>query len=441
MGWTAPFKKITKQPKSTTHEEGIALFMVLGSLALLAMLVGDFLLTSKINQKAGYDQIDQVQSLYTLKSGYKLALLRLRAFKLIKAQTARLAAAVPGGIPPSLLNPIWNFPLEFPLPENLMALLPGERDAIAKFQKDSNIAGQMRLTIRTEMSRFFINGILPEMVRAARAPSPRATPQPSGSSPTPPGPPGSSPSPTPSPSPSLAPYTIQDADRTLTGWLETIIQERSAKDEDFQRTYRDLRVSDLSGQILEWMSPYAQQGRWPRDAGTSPKRAPLYSIDELHYIPLIDEELYNLIAPLFSTQMGTAININSMNGNTLRLLFPLIDSEEIDAFFEFRDSTDKDNNFKSQDQIFDYASREIAAYRNNSRALDEVKESIQKRGIRLVTEDTVFTLEIEATVHRTKRKLTATVVLDDRAPLPTQTTVMKSTQKPTGLRITDYRIE
>ncbi|MGK5090220.1 hypothetical protein WDW86_21945, partial [Bdellovibrionota bacterium FG-2] len=130
--------------RPTKDSSGIALFMVMGAISLLSMLVTEFTYVAQISQKMAFDSLDQVKVHYIAKSGFKLSLLRLRAYQQVKGYLGKMdkAAAGAAGVPKGLIDKIWSFPFIYPIPTNLPGLLPKEKEEIEKFQKESDLNGR-----------------------------------------------------------------------------------------------------------------------------------------------------------------------------------------------------------------------------------------------------------------------------------------------------------
>src|ERR1035437_442393 len=100
---------------------GVALFIVLTSMATLAIFLGEITYTAQINQKLAYDRLDQVKATALAKSGFRLALLRIRAYTEIKKLIAAMsktagatASEVNSIVPKDMLEKIWNEPITVP---------------------------------------------------------------------------------------------------------------------------------------------------------------------------------------------------------------------------------------------------------------------------------------------------------------------------------------
>ena len=171
-------------------QSGIALFMVLAAISILALLTTELTFTSQMNQKLAYDGLDQVQALYLAKSGFKLSLLRLKAYQIVKDQISSMTggsgSATSGSkapaVPQSLINKIWSFPFIFPIPSNLPGMTVGDKDQIDKFQKASGLEGSFTALIESESSKYNLNMILPGFTPSTQpssSPSGQPSPAPS----------------------------------------------------------------------------------------------------------------------------------------------------------------------------------------------------------------------------------------------------------------------
>src|SRR5690606_23392023 len=122
--------------KRLKDQSGIALFMVLSAIGVRALLVTEFTYVSQLNQKIAYDGFHRLQALYLAKSGLKLSLLRLKAYKTVNGflkKDDKKGGAPPVSVPKTMVEQIWSFPLVFPIPSELPGLSATQKSAIEKF--------------------------------------------------------------------------------------------------------------------------------------------------------------------------------------------------------------------------------------------------------------------------------------------------------------------
>lgn len=393
--------------KPEKNESGVALFMVVAAMTILSVLVTEFTYVAQVNKRLAYDGLDQLKALYLAKSGMKLSMLRLKAYQSVKGVMSSLGGGGGGAnpvgamIPKTLLEKIWSFPFIYPVPS-----IPGmsliDREQLDKFTKESSLEGTYTAVIESESSRFNLNSIVETF---APMPNPSASPSP-GASPIP----GVSPIPgaTPSTIPSFNPIAARDSLKT---YLDGILQNKFQADQDFADEYRNFQMDDLIDGIAAWADrDYERRNLAGRDA-VPPKKAPFYTINELHMVSGMDDGLFDLFSPGLTAATTPGVNINTMQETTLRALVPLMNDEEVKEFFKFRDSPADDNLFKAPKDFFDYLSGNVGAYRGNATEITRLQTDLQARNIFLVTDETNFKITVSAKVGQTSRVIQAWVTL------------------------------
>lgn len=405
--------RLTRACKSKLPEardvSGIALFMVMSAIGMLSILVTEFSYIAQVNQRMAYDSLDQVKAHYLAKSGMKLSLLRLKAYIQLKNLVGTGSGngnsgsgggnsnnPLAGAIPKSVLDKVWSFPFIYPVPA-LPGMSISDKDALDEFAKSSSLEGHYTAVIESDSAKYDINLILP-----GYAPSSSPSPSPSPTSPTTP---GTAPSPNPSAEPSFNP---EQARKGLHDYLQDLINSKSLGDEDFAREYQGFRVDDFMDYLTQWADhSYQGQLQYPSDV-IQPKHAPFYSMTELHQIPTLDDDLYAVFSEALTVSTTPGININSMQEVTLRALVPQMTNDEVAEFFKFRDDTTVDNSFKKDTDFFDYLAKNVGAFRGS---VDQFKQGLQQRGIRLITDESAFKITVQAQVNQAVRTIEVWVTL------------------------------
>lgn len=245
----------------------------------------------------------------------------------------------------------------------------------------------------------------------------------------------------------------------LSEQIEQTFKKKFEEDEVFRDTYRNLKISDLADDIIAWNDLTVENMR-TQSSVIPYKRAPFYDISELHYLPSVDDGIYNLLAPTFSAGVDSSININKIQNATLAALLPTMTEEERKRFFEFRDQTggeNKDENsnasqdkkteggpFKEIAEFYQWIEKNVASYSSPTR-IQEFKDGLLKRGITLTTEESQFLVHIEGTVNQTKRTLEAIVtVIEERAPQNNQNPLLQNqpvepSKKRSSLKVVQMR--
>lgn len=200
-----------------------------------------------------------------------------------------------------------------------------------------------------------------------------------------------------------------DLTKTRDGLKATITEAMTQKlrnDSKFADAYNGFRLDELWDNILAWVD-YSHQPMNRSGQQVIPyKRAPFYDISELHQIYPIDDTLYDFFSQNLGVFPVTGININTMAGPILRSLFPRLTDQEVQVFFEFRDSTDANNQFAKVDDFYKYMG-DNTSY--GSTEIDTLKTEFQTKGIRLIIDEEIFKIYIKAQVQQASRIIEAMV--------------------------------
>ncbi|MBI2711856.1 MAG: general secretion pathway protein GspK [Bdellovibrio sp.] len=405
------YQQESKPAKIGRDSSGIALFMVLAAIAMLTVLVSEFTYVSQVNQTIAFGALDEAKAHYLAKSGLKISLLRLKAYQQVKALIANMGKGATQGVPRGMIEKIWSFPFFYPIPTSIPGISNSDKDLINKFQKESGLDGKFSATIESESQRFNINFIVPgyaPMPSPSASPSPSPTPTP-GAAPTPN---PTSPAPTPSPAPSFDPEAARQSLSTLLG---TILNQKFEEDQDFAANYRDLRLEDLVDNIAAWADRLYDRRTTSNRDKIPMKRAPFYSITELHFLANIDDDLYRLFTPVLTVSPTAGINVNTIDDFTLKALVPQMVKEERAEFFKFRDDPESDNSFREPEAFFKYLQGSVSLFRDQY-SLDQFKGDLQKRNINIVTDETYFKITVRASVNSATRTIEAWVTLGSPDP-------------------------
>ncbi len=428
-------------PKHSRNESGVALFMVVAAMSVLAILVTEFTYVAQVNSRMAHDGLDQVRAHYAAKTGLKISLLRLKAFQqvnaLISGMTGGAGAAAQSLIPKQALERIWSFPLLFPIPTEIPGLLPSQKEELAKFAKASQIPGTFTAVIESESGKLNINSILEPYSAAALSPAASPSAKASASpSPTPSATVSATPSATPS---ATASFNPQEARQQFQTFLQTLYDQKATQDPDFADQHRDFRVEDFTDSLFEYIDRSYEKKNSGLPEWVAPKRAPLVSLSELHTIAPLDDELFELFAPALTIGLTSGINLNTMQAPTLTALFPNLTEEEIKEFFEFRDSATEDNHFKTEKDFFAYLAKSTSYYTESQ--LTEVKKELAAKGVRFLVDENVFKITVTAQVNQARRLLEAWVILSDPKQSKSSSSTGGSSLSSTTGATTDSRQE
>ncbi len=377
--------------------------MVISAITILSVLVTEFTYTAQVNRRLAFDGLDRLRAHYLAKSGFKLSLLRLKAYQSVKSTLASVGGgAAAGAVPKSLLDKIWSFPFIYPIPTNIPGMSMIDKDALTKFQKESGFEGNYTALIESESSRYNMNMIL-QAFAPSPSPSGSPSPTPAGASPTP--------SPQPSVGPSTTPFNPEVARQGLHTFLDEILQAKFKADPDFADEYRNFRIDDLVDGIAAWADRTYEQKTPTGRESVPPKKAPFYSLNELHMVQGMDDPLFDLFSPNMTVATTPGINVNTIQEAAFRALVPRVTDDEVKEFFKFRDSQTQDNLFKKPEDFFKYLQANIAGFRNDAAEITRFETDLKARNIQIVTDETNFKITVTAKVGQATRVIEAWVTL------------------------------
>lgn len=375
-------------------ESGIALFMVIAAMSILSVVVTEFTYVAQVNTRSTVDSSDQLKAHYLAKTGFKISLLRLRAYKELKA-FGKEGSGLPS-IPKNILNQVWGFPFFYPIPGNAPGLTVVMKDEIEKFQTESTLPGKFTAVIESESDKVGINSVLGSMAPPAPKPSPSGKPKSERTDPK---------------KKTDIVFDPEEARKGLKDILFQLVEDKFKTDQDFAAEYRDVNVDDLYDNILGWVD-FSYQAKNGSGKQLYYKKAPFYSMNELRMLHPVDDGLYDLLAPNFTTFSTPGINVNKVAEAMLRAILTGITDEEVIQFFKDRDSTEVDGTFATPDDFYKYVEQNVGAYKSST-ALDELKTKLAKQGIQILTDEEIFKITVTAEVNKATRTLEAWVLLVD----------------------------
>ncbi len=406
------------------NKKGVALFMVIAAITTLAIVVTEFTYISQVNQKLAFDALDRVKTFYLAKSGFKLSLLRLRAYQKIKKMTSGENSNLP--IPKSVVEKIWNFPFMFPIPSELPGLSGADKELINKFHKESNLKGSFTAVISSESSKFNINQILSTFSpkeetkkKEEKKPGKKSETKPQKSdsetseeedTTTEKNDESTEEEKDDNPNETKK-YDPKEARKTLYDFLSQIMNNKFEEDADFASEYRAFNLEDLMGNIFAWIDITFEAPSTGQDHPIKPKQAPMYHLSELHMVPFMDDKLYDLFSPSLTTFPTPGININTINEITLQALVPQMKKEDLEAFFKYRDDPQEGVLFNKDEEFFSYLSEKVEAFTTDENELKDFKESLTKKNIRIVTEENQFKITVRAKLNQASSMIESWVTL------------------------------
>ncbi len=313
------------------NESGVAILMVLTSVAILAFLLADFSFETKVNQLKVYNQQDQLQARLNAEAGLSMAMSKLRLYQEARNLLEK-NENLKGTIQPSMVESLLLQPFAYPVP-----LPPGagglERSALDEFESNVLFDGELILQI-SQVSGFLNPNNLRLQPKASEDQEPDDRDQDDDKKKSP------------------------DAymEGKLLETLQQLMEDRREIDQVFDIKYGNLDPELLIKELKYYVNdPEAFQDveRGEIEArylaqDIIPKHAPLSSIDEMHLLIGWPDEIVTLIKPHLTVHEVSIIAVNELTVDQLKILFPDITPIQIEEFFKHKNG-DPDLNLEPQE--------------------------------------------------------------------------------------------
>lgn len=380
--------------KSIQEEKGIALLMVITTIAILAALIADFSFETNINKLKTYNFQDKVQARINAESGLKFAMAKLRIYKegrnLIE-KTESLKKV----LKPSILESVAIQPFAFPIPSDPKANLT-QKTAIKEFNDDTVLQGTLFVTIAP------VSGFLnPNNMRITKAKKEDETqsddPDKKGKSPQ--------------------AYIEDKLLKTLTDSLK----EKSEQDDEFDALYGNVDPNLLIKELKYYVSDPeffndTERGEiegFYAGKGITPKHAPLTSIDELYLLEGWSDDIVDLIKDRLTVHEVSIIPVNTLTEAQLKIIFPDITPEQLEEFFRYRDGdqelNEKGQEFKSADEFKSVVTGQLAIV--SAEQYEERMKEFESAGLRIGVAGKFYKIISTGKFRRASYKITAFVDL------------------------------
>ncbi|MBO9666428.1 MAG: general secretion pathway protein GspK, partial [Bdellovibrio sp.] len=263
-----------------------------------------------------------------------------------------------------LLNQIWQFPFAWPLPipDELNAV---DKDSFKKLVKESSMDASYIVTIEDEGSKIDINDLN---------------------------------------SPSKA---LREVTKTQ---LMNIFTQKMKEDEKFGRQHANTRFDELINSIADWMSDKATSanGGDKRAAYSTlnqeaqgeyyPPNRSFRSLAELHFVPGMTDEFYDILASRVTIYGMKGINPNIASKDVLKSLDPGMTDEVIKEIVKRRDDQNEGGPFKDKKEFWDFVTLKGARLEGKTDDIPLTFDSVFNFKIRATGEFAGATREITAIV-------------------------------------------
>ena len=393
--------------------QGIALMIVLAAVALLATLLAAFIFDIKINRFKVYNYQDKAQSRLNAEAGLTLAMARLKLYKEGRNYIAKNKDSTKA-VKQEDLDYIWNIPFKYPimLDSNANQI---QKSALADFEKNVLLQGTVEVLIENSSQKINLNllrisSLQTDDDNTAAPPEPTANSSSDDQT-------GSS-----------GETDIVNIEEELVRLFKEQLEAKKAADVIFDQTYGNIDPEEMIAIIKYYVSDKDSYNddrvlgvadRFDR-ANIVAKHAPMNDISELYLLPSWNDDLVNLIKDSVTVQASLALDFNLINNRSLKFLFPLMEDEDVTAFFAYRDDPKEKHYFESLKDVQTYmvdVGKVMTAEDFDKRA-----KEFEKAGLTFGTQATVFEVTSTGKFGRAEYTIRSTVSLPPR-PIPTPTPV------------------
>ncbi len=356
--------------KPLRNRRGMALIVVTACLMFIMYFASELVSETRIEYEVNSAGLNRIKAYYAAKSGMQLALLRVKIYQ--QAQT-KFGAQLGNNSP--LLNMIWQFPFAWPLPvpDELTTI---DKDSFKKLTKESTMDASYITTIEDEGSKIDINDLI-------------------------------------SPSESLRKVTKQQ--------ILNIFQQKMKEDEAWAREHSNTNFEKIVNNIADFMSDkavspnggdkranYANLNSEAQSDYFPPNRS-FRTLSELHFVPELTDDLYDLIEPRITIYGMKGINPNIASKEVLKSLDPGMTEEVVVEIIKRRDDKNQGGPFKDANEFWNFVTTKNVRLEGKTDEIPLVFDSVFNFRIRstgefarATSEITVITMDFNKTVTKIK---------------------------------------
>jgi general secretion pathway protein K len=286
--------KLANPFKILKQNSGVALLIAITTIAIVAFIAVELSYDSASEYIIASQEVNRMKARYAAKAGVEISLLRINIYKQAQQQFGSML-----GNNKSMLDRIWSVPFLWPpmLPEEASGI---DKTALAEAQKESFMDATYIAYISSESSKIDLTDLV---------------------------------------SPSKA---LRDSTRES---LTRLIDNRLLEDDDWAKENRDIRANEVINNIIDWMdndnislNSGDESNLYKVEDTKLPPNQPFKTMEELHMVAGMTDDLYELLAPQVTIYGVKAIQINHATKEVLMGLAPVITSDVVERINERKDS-------------------------------------------------------------------------------------------------------
>lgn len=380
-------------------QKGVALILVLSSITLLTALLADFSFDVSLNKLKVQNDLDKFQAKLNAEAGLNLAMVRLRLYKEAR-NIMEKNEQIKKSVGHESLDQIWSLPFILPIPVTSEMSLT-QKEAVKEFHDQSLIQGSLRVSIQNASNQINVNLMRAEIKSESEKNNYQDSTQ--------------------EDSTQDSEFSIE---AKLTETLRKLFEDKKYKDDYFANKYANTEPEELvkrlkfyiSDKESEFVMQSANIASEFQALEISPKHAPLTSISELYLIPGWDDTIVALIKNLITVHGSVVIDLNKINDQGLKMIFPNLTDEQVKDFFEYRDDPKDPKYFKGIEQFKNYIVNQAAII--SSADFDDRIKKFKNNGVNFGVGASLFRILSEGEYGRSTYSITAYASLPARPTLP-----------------------
>lgn len=321
------------------NQQGVAIFIVMSAVAVLAFLLADMVYETKLNKIKVYNQQDKLQARLNAEAGLKFAMAKLKIYQAAR-NIYEKDENIKQFITADQLEQILTGPFAFPIPAAMLAQANViQRSAINDFSKSIILPGEVSVTMKS------VSGLI--NVNALRVPKPD---QEEASIPYQQEEPDDQDNPDQKKKKSLDAF-MEDELKKL---IENRLNKKREEDENFDTLFEKPDPNLLTKELKYYVN-FAEDFDDPEKGEiealyqkSMAKHAPLVSLSELYLLEGWNDALIDLVKDELTVHAVSVISLNSLTEGQLRFLFPSLTDEQVKEFYKIKNG-DEENNTKPQE--------------------------------------------------------------------------------------------
>ncbi len=305
--------KASKRSLIVQSRSGIALLTAMAALSLMLYISSEVSYDSLVEYSVNSQALHRMRAYYAARNGVELSLFRIKLYQ----QVQNLLG---GTIDQAMLDQVYKFPFAWPLPvpKEMNSI---DQDGINNVVKESLMVGSYFTTIEDEGSKLDISGLGSNLK-------------------------------------SLRETSKRQILKLFTNRLET--------DKAFNDKYENFNFEELINQIGDFMSSKSASfnGGDKRSAYSElgltnfPPNRGFRTLDEMRFVPLMNEEFFQILAPNVTIYGSKGINPNSASAEVIRSIDKGFTDEIMAELMKRRDDPDEPP-FKDANEFWSYTEGDL----------------------------------------------------------------------------------